>query len=87
MARTKGAKGKRRAGPIRVKGDETLVPINLPRIQALLAGSNLLTLAKRGADRSQLQRLRAGRQRSLRYGRLKLLASSVDTQIRPPVDT
>lgn len=74
MARTKGASGRRRLGAVRVKNDSTLVPINSERAQALLANRPLLPLARKGLDRSLLQRIRDGRQASMRFGPLKLLA-------------
>lgn len=81
MARTKGAKGKRRAGAAQVRDDETLVPINTQRMRALLADRPLLPLAQCGADRSQLRRLRNGQQASMRLGRLKVLARLLDVPI------
>jgi hypothetical protein len=81
MARTKGAKGKRTVGAVRVRDDLELVPINTQRMRALLADRPLLPLAKCGADRSQLRRLRDGEQASMRLGKLKRLAELLDVPI------
>ncbi len=81
MARTTGAKGKRRLGAVQVRDDDTLVPINSQRMRALLLGQPLLQLSRCGADRSQLRRLRDGKQASMRFGRLKELANLLDVPV------
>jgi hypothetical protein len=81
MARTKGAKGKRRVGSVRVNDDLALVPINTQRMRALLVDRRLLPLTICGADRRQLRRLRDGEQASLGLGRLKRLAELLDVPI------
>lgn len=81
MARTTGAKGKRRLGAVQVRDDDTLVPINSQRMRALLLGQPLLQLSRCGADRSQLRRLRDGKQASMRFGRLKELAKLLDVPV------
>jgi hypothetical protein len=78
MARTKGAKGKRQLGTVRIRDDDTLVPVNAKRMRALLVSRPLLPLTQCGADRSQLRRLRDGKQASMRFGRLKALAKLLD---------
>ena len=81
MARTKGASGRRRLGAVRVKNDSTLVPINSERARSLLANRPLLQLARKGLDRSLLQRIRDGRQASMRFGPLKRLAELLDVPV------
>lgn len=81
MARTKGAKGKRRIGTVVVRDEDTLVPVITKRMRALLVGRPLLPLTQCGADRGQLRRLRDGKQASMRFGRLKALAKLLDVPI------
>jgi hypothetical protein len=78
MARTVGAKGKRRVGSVRVRDDNTLVPINSQRMRGLLVGRPLLPLEACGAHRSQLRRLRDGVQGSMRLGKVKKLATLLE---------
>jgi hypothetical protein len=87
MARTKGAKGKRSLGSVQLRDDETLIPINSHRIRELLTERPLLPLAHRGVDRSQLRRLRDGKQGSMRLGRLKSLAPLLDVPISELIAT
>lgn len=74
MARTVGAKGKRRVGSVTVRDDNTLVPINSQRMRGLLVGRPLLPLEACGANRSQLRGCRDGVQGSMRLGKVKKLA-------------
>lgn len=78
MARTVGAKGKRHVGSVRVRDDNTLVPINSQRMRGLLVGRPLLPLEACGAHRSQLRRLRDGVQGSMRLGKVKKLATLLE---------
>lgn len=78
MARTVGAKGKRRVGSVRVRDDNTLVPINSQRMRGLLVGRPLLPMEACGAHRSQLRRLRDGVQGAMRLGKVKKLATLLE---------
>ena len=78
MARTVGAKGKRRVGSVTVRDDNTLVPINSQRMRGLLVDRPLLPLEACGAHRSQLRRCRDGVQGSMRLGKVKKLATLLE---------